>query len=635
MKRAASIVLCCAMGSASCSQGEHAEPPNVLIVCVDALRPDHLGVYGAPAGVSPNIDHLATEAVVFDRAFSVASWTKPSVASLLTGLYPSQHRVLRASRSGVDVLPDDVPTLAERMAGAGYRTAAFVDNDHLRRRTSHLDRGFQTFVEEVEGAAPLTNRFLDWLEEADERPFFAYLHILDPHWPYTPEGRFGERALEPRERLRIAEWGLRTAHWWLLRERVNRGRARLDAEDLATLEKLYDGEISATDAVLGRMLRLLRQDGVLDHTLLVLTADHGEGFLEHGRLDHGWGLYEELLHVPLIVRYPGGTNGGRRIPTLVQTVDVAPTVLEAAGVLEPGGIAGESLSSFLSPSNSAAPRIATAEDYYGHSRAFSVRTGSHKYIRAENGESDAHATVPEVPIDLAVGDRVQLEGILLGGGMVAAQIKRVGNEDRDHEVAGPIEFIDPARRVLRLIGYEIRVDDRSQLRDEEGRFTFDDLRVQQWVRAEGIVRDGRMRARKIARIFEGWAKELELEGIVEAFGPNENDDAWIELCGRRAVVDPRVVWKNFDSRRKSLRRVAQTRSQPASVEELYDLSSDPTEQRNIAAEVPDLLAGFQAELAGFLKTHRSAAASAAPRASLDDETRDRLRLLGYLEEDPP
>lgn len=139
-------------------------------------------------------------AVVFENASSVASWTKPAVTSLLTGLYPSQHHVQRAGRGHVDVLAGEVDTLAERLKERGYRTAAFVDNGHLQARSSALDRGFELYREEVEGAPRLAHQFLSWVEGLEkEEAFFAYVHILDPHWPYTPDSAGADAALDERD----------------------------------------------------------------------------------------------------------------------------------------------------------------------------------------------------------------------------------------------------------------------------------------------------------------------------------------------------------------------------------------------------------------------------------------------------
>lgn len=307
--------------------------PNVLLYLVDTLRADHLGAYGYHRPVSPHVDALAREGLRFTRAYAASGWTRTSVASLLTGLSPVDHRVLGRE----DALPRALPTLAERLARAGWETVGFSSNDNVSPHFG-FDRGFGRFVELAgpranDGdAAEIHDAVLHWLGNRDAgRPFFAYVHTIDPHDPYSPPEPYRSR-FAPRRRTAL--------------ERVDpvEIRAALAADPELTpaairddFEALYDGEIAYGDAHFGALLAELRRRGLYDETLIVFLSDHGEEFLDHGLWGHGHTLYHELLRVPLIVRFPGPSRPAvREAP--VQLVDLAPSLLAWLG-LAPGASA--------------------------------------------------------------------------------------------------------------------------------------------------------------------------------------------------------------------------------------------------------------------------------------------------------
>jgi len=615
------------------AEGREVGRPNVLLICIDAVRADHIGAYGASGGNSPHLDALARQGVVFEQAISVASWTKPAVTSLLTGLYPTQHRVVRAGRHRVDVLSQEVETVAETMAAAGYVTAAFVENDHLQRRSSQLDQGFGLYVDEAGVAPVLVHRFLSWLESERPKPFFVYLHIFDPHWPYAPDVFPKGGTLSPEQRLAVAHWALRTEHWWLLRDRVNSGRLRLEPAEVEVLEKLYDAEIFATDAVLGRMFRLLRDDAVLDDTLVIVTSDHGEGFLDHGKLDHGYGLYDELLRVPLIARFPRGEFAGTRVRAPVQPVDIRPTVLQAAG-LPSGGTGAMSLRIAVENEKRGGRAFAFSEDDYGRTKVVSLRTAEEKYLRTVGPKSGPATTVGRVPADLAVGVRVQLEGIYAGGRVIGAQVKKVKAGDDDHEISAPIARIDAAGRRMGVLGYDVDLSRLGgTLSDDAGAFTLAALAPLDWVRLEGMADGQTIRARKIKRILDPLSQEIELEGNVAAFGAGADGEVWLELCGQRALVDPRARWEQFAEAAEPVGPAAEAASAAAeaSSEELFDLASDPREQVDTSTARGKRVAEWRARGEAWLKTLEQGAARGASGVELDSQTRERLRALGYLE----
>ena len=339
-------------------------PFNVVVVLIDTLRADHLGAYGYDKPTSPTIDALAREATLFDGVTAQAPWTKPSVASLMTGRFVHHHGVV----SSRDALADDAHTLAEAMRERGYRTAAFSGNpwitpefrfdqgfaefksgramgpqltvlyQTLRRldRVTHLDLARRAFwgasanLGNSERDRQLTDAAVEWIgQQPAGSPFFLYMHLIGPHDPYDPPLDYVRRFREPG---------------WDGRKGPTRPPARvqtdfdtaapLDAAARAALVAQYDGAIAFADEQLGRLVEALRRSGQLEHTLLVVTADHGEEFYEHRNWRHGNQLYDEVVHVPLLFRFPGRAEAARRsdlamlvdlFPTLVALIDGAPT----------------------------------------------------------------------------------------------------------------------------------------------------------------------------------------------------------------------------------------------------------------------------------------------------------------------
>lgn len=301
-----------------------ASPPNVLLVVIDTLRADGLGSYGAERDTSPALDALAAGAVRFDRAYATAPWTQPSVASMFTGLPPHAHGLERPGR-----LPEAARTLAERLRGAGYATAAVVSHGLLGRRTG-FDQGFDDFDDSdarrsTPGETTRAVTFsatarLDALA-AKDAPFFLLVHYFDPHYEYL---RHDDVAFAGARAGRLD--GTQT-----IRE-LRELRHDLDDEERAFLRAVYDEEIRHTDAGVGRLLAHLQRLGRFDDTLILVTADHGEEFLERGWIGHTRTLYDELLRVPLIIRPPGGEGGGHVVDEPVSLASVTATVTDYAGL---------------------------------------------------------------------------------------------------------------------------------------------------------------------------------------------------------------------------------------------------------------------------------------------------------------
>jgi len=343
-----------ALAVASAVTARAADPsrPNLVLVTVDTLRADHLGAYGYVRDTSPEIDGLARDGVRFDRA--VVQWPKttPSLASLHTGVYPSTSGVTRHTQQAV---PARYATLAERLAEAGYATAAVVTNGNLASAYG-FDQGFGSYVEtwraetadDPERGAHVTDAALGWLEaRSDDRPFFLWVHYVDPHAFYEPPAPFdgmfvGDAHYDPSLRAplkpRAAEdiGGIPS-------------RALLGNQDeVAYYVAQYDAEIRYADQEIGRLLRRLRSDDLGPRTAIVFSADHGESLGEHDYyFEHGRLPYDDCVRVPLIVRLPGGTGGGRIIAAPVQVLDLLPTLLGLAGVPVPAEAEGRSLQPLL------------------------------------------------------------------------------------------------------------------------------------------------------------------------------------------------------------------------------------------------------------------------------------------------
>jgi arylsulfatase A-like enzyme len=300
-----------------------ADRPNLLLVVVDTLRADHLGSHGNPRQPSPHLDALAEEGVRFARAYSTSPWTMPSVASILTGQQPSRHGVMRDPRS----LPESAATLAERLADAGYRTAAVVSHVLLGAHYG-FGQGFAAF-EARSGSSDshtggnVTRAAVSLLRDltGTREPFFLFVHYFDPHYPYRdhPDIPF---AASRSGRLR---GGMPFPELLAM-------RSQLTPDEIAYLRALYDEEIRYTDEQIGILLAGLEETGALGDTLIAVTADHGEEFMEHGWLGHTTLLHDTLVHVPLVIRPAGHAGAGIVVETPVSLVALAPTLLELLGI---------------------------------------------------------------------------------------------------------------------------------------------------------------------------------------------------------------------------------------------------------------------------------------------------------------
>ena len=314
-------------------------PPNLLLVTLDTTRADHLGPYGYPRPTTPRLDALARDAVLYTRAVSTSSWTLPAHASLFTGRFPWSHGA-RYDPEGPLVLADAIEaprairarglspgaeTLAGRLAAAGYDTAAVVGGPWMLRSFG-LAEGFAHYDDDgiteyrgrrAEDVARGARAWLaDWHDSGDGRPFFLFLNFFDPHFPYDPPPPH-DRAFLPPD---VEPDSRRRAQW----------------------KALYDGEIRYVDEQLGSVLDLLEERDLYDDTWIVVTADHGELFGEHGEWGHGGHLYQELVAIPLLVKPADARGAGREEASRVQVQQLFRAV-QLAAPLESGGQSDQAL----------------------------------------------------------------------------------------------------------------------------------------------------------------------------------------------------------------------------------------------------------------------------------------------------
>ncbi|MCD6415386.1 MAG: sulfatase [Planctomycetes bacterium] len=306
--------------------------PNVILLTIETLRRDHTSLYGYSRKTTPFLEELAKEAVVFDESYSQSSWTRASVSTLLTGLHPIEHRTVIA----LDALPGDIVCLPELFRAEGYTTGAFVTNELLRHPVFNYDQGFDLFVDEhLYPLGDIREDIVQWLDEAPAKPFFMWIHAYDPHSPYE--------APEPFRRFYDKEYNGRLAENILEVPKLKKDKGRFTARDIAYVIARYDEGIRYTDEVIKELVADLRQRNLWDDTLLVITSDHGEELYEHGRWGHGRNLFPEKLRVPLLVKLPGSKHGGIRMKGIASGVDVAPTLLKAAGMSVPHQMRGFNL----------------------------------------------------------------------------------------------------------------------------------------------------------------------------------------------------------------------------------------------------------------------------------------------------
>ncbi|MEQ8766982.1 MAG: sulfatase-like hydrolase/transferase [Planctomycetota bacterium] len=409
-------IACCGIACSS-----EPPPPDILLITLDTTRADRLGCYGFERPVSPNLDALAGRGVLFEQAVSATPVTLPSHTTILTGLYPPAHGV---RDNGAFRLPEGVPTLATRLAARGYRTGAFVaayplDSafglargfDHYDDDTSDPTRPKFEFLFDERSASVVTQAALEWIRKQDgETPLFTWVHYFDPHAPYQPPPPF-------------------------------------DAE---YEDDPYAGEIAFMDASIGDLLEGYEEARDLEHTIVAVTADHGESLGEHGEPHHGLFIYDATQRVPLLLAGPGLPRGKRIGEMQARTVDLMPTLLDLAGLTVPGDLHGQTLMPALSAPASH-PRHAyleslSAELTYGWSRLEAVRTVAGKFIRAPKPE------LYDLQVDPEESENIASSGDLSRWTRTWEELRRIAAEGGRADAAVRAASPETLRR-LQALGY--------------------------------------------------------------------------------------------------------------------------------------------------------------------------------------
>jgi arylsulfatase A-like enzyme/Tfp pilus assembly protein PilF len=405
-------------------EGVTREQLNVVLITLDTLRADHLGAYGSTDVRTPNLDQLAREGVVFEQVMTTAPLTLPAHSSIMTGQFPPRHGV---RDNGGFFLGPEQTTLAEVLSAQGFQTGATVGAFVLDSKWG-LDQGFEVYQDDFDltdvkamslasvkrPGNEVVDLALKWMEGVGDQRFFSWLHLYDPHAPYeSPEPYRSEYRGHP-----------------------------------------YRGAIAFTDAQVGRVLSFLRDRGLADRTIVIVTADHGESLGEHGEETHGFFVYESSMHVPLIVRAPfGAITPGRRVAQPVRTVDIMPTVLDVLQMDAPRSLAGVSLAPLLAGAGSDVVTEGYGEamyplHHYGWSDLTAMRSDRYKLIDAPR---------PEL-YDLE-RDPKELTNLFTERASVAdAMLRRLREQKREMASAAPAmpknEDVDPETRArLAALGY--------------------------------------------------------------------------------------------------------------------------------------------------------------------------------------
>jgi arylsulfatase A-like enzyme len=347
---------------------------NVLVFLVDTLRYDKLGLNNPSSSVpTPNFDRFAADATVFDAAYDTENWTKPSTASILTGLYPDTHR----TKEGSSKLPTSIPMVSEHLQKQNLRTGAFIANGYVSDAFG-FKRGWDSYTnyireEKVTNAERVVDDALGWIDKQGENRWFAYVHTIDPHVPYSAPDEW-----------KLAQWkggkyggALRAQNTGDQIAEIKSKRMKVDKSDMAYLEALYDGEVAYNDHHFGRMIDGLQAMGLYEDTLVVVLADHGEEFWDHGSVGHGHSLYDEMVHTALLVRCPGSVTHGSRQSAVLSTSGLVPTMTDVLGLEPISGAEGASWAPILAGSAPVQPRVGVSDFLF---RKKAVRVGPYHWL---------------------------------------------------------------------------------------------------------------------------------------------------------------------------------------------------------------------------------------------------------------
>jgi arylsulfatase A-like enzyme len=387
-------------------------PANVLLISIDMLRPDHLSCYGYEKNTSPNIDRLAAEGVLFENHISSSSWTLPAHAAMFTSLPDTLHGCTDTDKR----LCDKAVTLAQRFLGLGYQTVGFFSGPYLHPAFG-LGRGFQTYVDccsnkdELDNAPPskwamdedamkkshqdITSprvyaAIQGWLAKREQKPFFMFVHLWDTHFDFVPPPPY-DKQFDPDYK------GTITGENFFFNPAVNAG---MDKRDLEHILALYDGEIAWTDSFIGKIREDLERAGMLENTVIAITSDHGTEFFEHGDKGHRKTLYDEVLRIPLVLRYPAKLPRRMRISEQTRMIDLGPTLIALAGYKPTPDMMGESLRPYVEGQPDAHHRRAVSDLQSVGRNMRSVRTIPWKFIDDMGRDTFYYFDLKEDPHEL-------------------------------------------------------------------------------------------------------------------------------------------------------------------------------------------------------------------------------------------
>jgi arylsulfatase A-like enzyme len=435
------------------------EPPTVILVVIDTLRRDHLGLYGYDRDTSPALDRLAREATVFEHCLATSSWTKPSTVSLLTGLYPPSHGVHRKLRA-----PRELVFVSEVLRDHGFATAAFSGNVYVSPIFG-MNQGFDKFrkvpthgIGTYPDSAQILDEAVRWLDLHPEGPRFLYVHLMNVHGPYESTDAQRRRfRVEPRRNFEF-----KNALW----KRIVRGedlaaRSEVREAHLNDLRERYDAAIAHTDAALAHFFETLAANGTLDRSLLIVTSDHGEELFEHGGFGHRRTLFGEVLEIPLLIRDPDLLDTPRQISTPVSLVDLPATILERVGLLGSEAVFGDGRSLLPlmrgeSPGAGFVDRLLVAElDEDTAGRAWLVQQWPLRLIETEIDYTGRVNAVDLFDVETDPGEQVDLSlrradavDRLSGAGRSLRETLRGATRDND-----AVEIDPKLERQLEALGY--------------------------------------------------------------------------------------------------------------------------------------------------------------------------------------
>ena len=310
-----------------------------MSVSFDTLRADHTGFSGYGRDITPNIDKFAKIGFVFDNAVSVSSWTLPSSMSWFTGVYPSKHKVTNK----FTVLPDgkevitnlnrispQLKTLAEIFKENGYQTGGFTGGAGIHRQFG-FDKGFDVYTDDKDfaGIEYTYPKAIEWIKENKDKKLFVFLHGYNIHGQYIPPDGYDKRFVDFEYKGKLT--GTKEEQKNMREEGLTRGEIFLTSDDVRFLTALYDEKIQRADEIFSKFVKEYEELGLVSKTVFILTSDHGEELYEHGQIDHGHSLYDELIRVPLIITIPGN-NKAKKIADQVRSIDIMPTILDILGL---------------------------------------------------------------------------------------------------------------------------------------------------------------------------------------------------------------------------------------------------------------------------------------------------------------